>query len=117
MIHETAHYKTRVQQRAISQLIIAVNDIYGKESIDFDVTFTTTRGGRKARKKIVRDLRRTLAFFESGRDIFEIESNDGAKITIGHHVSKRKDCLYRFRKRMKRKELNQLDQYPIGPCP
>lgn len=86
----TSHYVSRAQQRGINRLLHAVVEIYGHEYFGRGCTFTTTKKSKKARTKMLRDLRSAVEYFESGRDVFEIQSQDGRLITCGHHFKRRR---------------------------
>ena len=86
----TSHYVTRAQQRGLNHLLHAVIEIYGHDYFGQGCTFTTTKKSRKKRAKMLRDLRSAVEYFESGRDIFEIQSQGGRLITCGHHLKRRR---------------------------
>ena len=84
----TSHYQTRAQQRGISNLLRAVVEIYGHDYFGRGCTFISTKKSKKVRNKMLRDLRSAVEYFESGRDVFEIQSQEGILITCGHHLKR-----------------------------
>ncbi|WP_373509803.1 hypothetical protein [Thiocapsa sp.] len=89
MMTLTCHAQTRMQQRAISELVVDLVLSLGVEAHDYQGAAFYSLQDRKCRRSLARDLRRAADKLESKDGLFAVAGAQGELITVGHQYRRR----------------------------
>jgi hypothetical protein len=89
MMTVTRHAQTRMQQRAIGELLVDLVLSLGDETHDYQGGVFYSLQDRKCRRWLARDLRRAADKLESKDGLFAVAGAHGELITVGHQYRRR----------------------------